>query len=274
VSPTDCASLSARCPALASSFHIAGKPLPCTPEESAGKPVHTGDDIYGADGCRPVPARFIVLGDSIADCTGVTGDGCAPDLIVAYLQTHGAPDVVLETHAKDGAVVADLRQQAEEVQGGPGHVYVWTYAIGNDLLAGNPDGATLVEGYASMFDYFTDSDRFPEGATFLLNTQYNPKDECTPPGVMRRPGIDALIRQLNQQVFIDVAEARDDTVAVDQLPDFLGHGDNADITGCPYCGADNTPWLFSIHPNALGHAHIAAKWEVALAAMLGPGCGR
>lgn len=85
-------------------------------------------------------------------------------------------------------------------------------------------------------------------------------------------GPDAFLRQVNQAVFIDVAIARPDAVAVDQLPDFLGHGHNANVTGCPHGGEDNSQWIETSHPNALGQAHIAEKWKVALSSMLGPQC--
>jgi hypothetical protein len=159
------------------------------------------------------------------------------------------------------------------VTGGPGHVFVWAYAIGNDLLSGATDVAEFVRGYSAMFDYFTDEARFPDGATFLLNTQFNPGDECSvPSSFMYPPGVDALIRQLNQTVFIDVAVARPDTVTVDQLPDFLGHGQNANQSGCPHCSEDNEAWLIVNHPTALGHAHMAEKWKIALSGMIGPQC--
>jgi hypothetical protein len=273
-----CKVLANECPAF-SPIQLAGKPPPCTPEESAGKPLRDESDVYGADGCIAPPARFVVLGDSIADCTGTHGDPafCAPTLIAEHLRTTVAAGLVFETHAAAGRKVEDLLPQAMEVAGGPGHVYVWTYAMGNDLAnvyTGATNIDTLVAGYAAMFDYFTDAKRFPDGATFLLNTQYNPNDECSVPGVHTYPaGVDALIASVNRKVILDVAEARKDAVAIDELPDFLGHGNNADTHGCPFCGADNTPWISDVlHPNQTGNVHIAEKWNHALDAMTGPAC--
>jgi hypothetical protein len=162
------------------------------------------------------------------------------------------------------------------VAGGSGHVYVWTYCIGNDLSGGNFDATSLKAGYEEMFDYFTDATRFPDGATFLLNTQYNPYDDCRVlggAGATIPSTVDQRIVDVNRAVFLDVAEARSDTVAIDQLPDFLGHGENANFSGCPYCGADNTTWLgFGPHPNVIGQSHIADKWIALFKSMLAGKC--
>jgi hypothetical protein len=270
VSPPACAALADRCERLVDGFSLYGKPLPCTPEEIAAEPADTNDDIVGLDACRPRPSRFIVLGDSIADCSGVSHDDCAADRIAAHLKAVVGPELVFETRAKAGSVVADLAGQAATIEGGDGHVYVWMYAIGNDLLHGISDPAPLVAGYQVVFDYFNDTSRFPDGATFLLNTQYDPYDQCTIPTAAdpSSPAVTKLLLDMNQAVFLDVAEARSDTVAVDQLPDFLGHGQNADTTGCPYCRADNSTWVMAVHPTPAGHQHIADKWTKALDAML------
>jgi hypothetical protein len=75
---------------------------------------------------------------------------------------------------------------------------------------------------------------------------------------------------LHEVFFLDVAEARADTVAIDHYPDFLGHGMNANIKGCPYCGPDNTAWVDgTYHPAEAGVEHVSDKWEVAFAQMLG-----
>ncbi len=84
-----------------------------------------------------------------------------------------------------------------------------------------------------------------------------------------------LIVSVNKTLILDVAQTRPDAVAIDQLPDFLGHGNNANTSGCPYCGADNTQWISdSLHPNMAGNIHIAEKWYKAIDAMTGPACRR
>jgi lysophospholipase L1-like esterase len=248
--------------------------------------VDTDDDIRGIDVCRPVPTRMVVLGDSIASCLfSFDPDGstiCAPDLIADYLRAHYAPTLEYESHAYPGAVTADGLTQAEAVTPGPGHVLVWVYLGGNDIApCVLPDMqqamtcvdnviASLTSEWKPIVDYFSDPARFPDGVTFMLNTQYGLKDECQNPGAAflgTTPELDQKLQEYNQRLFIDPALARLDTVAVDQYPDWLGHGAFADNARCPHCYRDdNTRWLFfdGVHPNATGQRHIASKWEIAI----------
>lgn len=255
------------------------EPRPCAADAGLSRPVDTSDDIFGFDGCRPAPARFIVLGDSIAGCWGVSQASCSPNLIAESVRRLASPDLVVESHAIFGSGVEDLPREANLVAPGPGHVYVWVFSVGNDLLAGLAlPGSDLTGVEAAMGEllaYFTDETRFPDGVTFLLNGQYGPFDQCDVPGAA--PGYSperaARLREVNQILFLDAAETRPDTVAIDHYPDWLGHGTNANLFGCPYCGRDNTRWNSdTIHPDEIGHAHIAAKWDMALEQMLGPAC--
>jgi hypothetical protein len=126
-----------------------------------------------------------------------------------------------------------------------------------------------------VFDHFADTGRFPGGATFLLNTQYTTLDECYVEGAKQSlpASVVPVMIAMNKKLFIDVAEARSDAVAVDQYADFLGHGVNGKISGCSYCSTDNTPWTDDgIHPNVLGHAKIAAHWIKAVDQMFGNAC--
>jgi hypothetical protein len=149
--------------------------------------------------------------------------------------------------------------------------------IGNDLLQGSTDWAGWEAAWSDVFAYFTDTSSFPDGATFLLNTQYTPYDECAdPPGrlVGVPPETERLLREVNQRLFLDVAESRSDAVAIDHYPDWLGHGKHADIAACPHCGEDNTSWQSDgVHPNAIGNRHIADKWKVALERIYASTCG-
>jgi hypothetical protein len=251
-------------------------PNRCNPEAGAGKPPDTNDDLFGVDGCRPTPARFIILGDSIA--TGFQEDS----LLVTRLRVL-APNAVFQSFAVDGSKIGDLPVQARRAAPGAGHVFVWIWSIGNDMLSGGilaPDAdlAPRHAAFAEVFDYFGDPGRFSSGATFLLNTQFDPYDNCEAPGASpwAGPVVMARFLDLNRIFFLDVAEARPDTIAIDQYPDFLGHGRNANIEGCPYCSADNTRWTDGVgfHPNETGRAHVADKWAVAFARMLGASCAR
>jgi hypothetical protein len=183
----------------------------------------------------------------------------------------------VESKAAAGAYTADLPAQARSVEGGSGHVLVWVFAIGNDLLERNIDYPRWESAWSEVFEYFADTARFPGGATFLLNTQYSPYDQCPDPLGPNSGITDAEeqnLQNINQRMFIDVAIRRPDTVAVDHYPDWLGHGGNADIRGCPHCQLDNTRWVIDdgVHPNAIGHARLADKARAAVDGMYGAAC--
>lgn len=278
-----CLPLLRHCRTLAAEF---GDPdtyvEPCDTSSAPARVDHD-DDIRGLDACRPVPARMVALGDSIAAC--LLSLACAPDLIADYLREHYAPDLQYERYAVSGSHTRDWMKQAENIPPAPGHLLVWVYLGGNDLIAcANGPLTQLIEciddalaaasgEWQKLFTYFNDRERFPDGVTFLLNTQYTPDDECRMPS--SGPGgaaFDAKLAQWNDALFIQPALTRPDTITVDQYPDWLGHGRNANKRGCPYCDRDNNErWLEfdGIHPNAVGQTHIADKWKVALDAMYG-----
>lgn len=275
--PEPCEKAVEQCPALGPVLYRGGQSPPCDPFTGVETP-DTNDDIVGSDGCRPLPTRMVVLGDSIADCYVAPPEECAAYLIADDLRTY-APGLSFEMHAKGGSVTADLPAQARRVQGGPGHVVVWIWAIGNDFLLLLPPDREKVgdfEGWTAawkeVFDYFTDSARFPDGVTFLLNSQFSLGDECTTGDEAK---LEALLRETNRRLFLDVAEARSDTIAIDQYPDWLGHGAQANVKGCPHCGLDNSKWhIDNKHPDVRGHTHIAEKWSRAFEQMYGATCQR
>jgi hypothetical protein len=200
---------------------------------------------------------------------------CSSSLIAEELERSVAPGLEAKFLAEPGAFTAALPAQAANVEPGPGHLLVYVWAIGNDLLLGNFDYAGFEASWSEVFAYFTDTTRFPDGATFLLNTQYSPTDQCDPPGSRSgfTPEQEQLLQEVNKRMFLDVAARRLDTVAVDHYPDWLGHGSNADMQGCPHCGADNTTWMIdATHPNAIGHRHIADKWRLVFERMYAAEC--
>jgi hypothetical protein len=93
----------------------------------------------------------------------------------------------------------------------------------------NSDLEPLRAKFEEVFAYFNDKSLFPGGATFLLNTQYGPHDQCDAPEAHAYggPALVARLLEINRIMFLDVAEARSNTVAIDHYPDFLGHADNA-----------------------------------------------
>jgi hypothetical protein len=254
--------------------------------------ITASSDVYGIDVCRSTPRRLIVLGDSIAACSGLSGMAESPDcfgmLIADHLRGQLAPDLVTENHAAAGARTASLLQQAVEVEPGPGHVWVLVYAIGNDLaghaMESHGDVLAFINtgiprwgaAWQTVFDYFGDVERFPDGVTYLLNTQYSPYDLCPDPG-SGHSGIsdfdEGVIRCVNRLLFREIAEARTDAVAVDQYPGWLGHGNNADVPTCPYYSAGAESWMAdSVHPNVLGNRHLAESWFAAIDQMRTADC--
>lgn len=272
--PAACVSVTTRCPHLALQFYRDGKPSACDPPLS---PIpDTSDDIYGLDGCRPLPARLVILGDSIAACFGAFG-GCAPHILGNHIKDNLAPQLEVESVAEIGTFTAALPAQAQKIKGGPGHVLVWVQAIGNDLISDHIAWDEWHTAWAQVFAYFTDAIRFPDGTTFLLNTRYSPYDQCPNPlgptnGVPL--SVEQLVQDVNKKLFIDVGIARDDAIAVDHYPDFLGHGQNSNIKGCPHCREDPETWILpdGTHPNTAGHAHMAEKWILALSQMYAKTC--
>lgn len=280
-----CFPLLEACPHLISEYGDPATYVPPCDAENSPVRVDEDDDVRGLDSCRPVPSRLVVLGDSIAACTfPVDPDGstaCAPELIAEYLREHYAPELSYEHHAFPGARTAHGILQAQQVTPGPGHVFVWVYMGGNDIgPCSSSDDAALTAcadrviaqlhaEWEPILAYFSDAALFPDGATFLLNTQYPLGDECAAPGATGRPMSEVAALKLleyNQRLFIDRALERADTIAVDQYPDWLGHGINADNARCPHCYRDdNTTWLSDrLHPSATGQRHIAEKWYVAI----------
>jgi hypothetical protein len=267
--PKACEPVVAGCPRFGRIFYRDGKPPACDPS-TASKPPR--------DGCRPPPARFVILGDSIASCLAVSHDECGPLLIAQHVEETVAPELVIEQHAVAGAVIADMPGQAAMVAGGPGHVAVWIHILGNDLALRHDDEPGWNAAFDTTFAYFTDRSRFPDGATFLLNTQYSPYDRCPDPtggGFSISLSSEDGLENINKTLFIGFGDTRPDTITYDEHADWLGHGNNANVLGCPFCGADDTSWMSPdrIHPNAIGYAHVAAKWDAELDRMYGPNCG-
>lgn len=275
--PTPCVAVE-ECSAFRFAFERFGRAPHCAPETLVPKPPDTNDDIYGFDPCRPIPKRFVALGNSIAAAGGE--DGCSARQLADYVRANYAPDLSFEFLASNGGDFLDLPRQMQRAAGGGGHVAVWIYSIppGADQ---DPQYDLWKTQFQPVIDYFSDASTFPDGATFMLNTQYSPSDQCPDPPltfgfVPLSLEKEAQLRTMNQVLFIDLAVSRSDTIAVDQYPDWLGHGWNANVRGCPHCSSDNTLWQVDpVHPNADGVRHIFEKWKVAVDQMYGdPSCTR
>lgn len=236
----------------------------------------SGSDEGGVPTCLPTPTRLIVLGDSIFACFGVGGKSartCAAKRFHDHLrETVGA--VSYENLAVNGAVTRDVAQnQLGNINvGQPGHAIILVFIGGNDLapFIFQSDAATengygnlrpsLDDYWADIFAFSQDPAKFPDGATVLMNTQYNPFDECTAdPYATMTPLKNELLAGFNEDL-IDKAQAEPNAYIVDQFPSYLGHGHHFDKMMCPHYMPGAQGWMFDlIHPNEAGHANLARQ---------------
>ena len=248
-----------------------------TGEEPAGTTTEGGDETTTGEppaGCQPTPTRLVVLGDSIVACAGVGGkdsDDCAPKIINDYLAANVGP-LTYENLSVGGSVTTDIPQyQLPDIEVGiPGHAFVMIYVGGNDLAPyifgtdqaaldgwNNTTGPAVAAAWEEILAFLGDQANFPDGVTLLLNTQYNPFDDCTaPPYFVSETKIELL--HAHNQALLDRAGSQPWGFAADQHPSYLGHGHYVNDASCPYYDESFECWMGDlIHPNALGHHHLA-----------------
>jgi lysophospholipase L1-like esterase len=232
----------------------------------------------GGDGgaARPRPARMVVLGDSIAACSNLGGgsaDACSAKMLADYLKATYAPAMTYENQAVGGAVTTDVpASQLPLVAGGPGHVLVLVYVGGNDLarqLLVPDDTATIglmteTPKIQSAWDQvaaaFADRTRFPDGATLIMNNQYDPFDDCTAAPFFLSARKIELLHGFNDT--LAGLATKNGAELTDQFTPFLGHGHHFDVTTCPHYQPSAAPWMDDlIHPNGAGHANLFAQWK-------------
>jgi hypothetical protein len=254
--------------------------------------VDTGDgdgsagDGDGADKlCPGSAARYIVLGDSVPRGLGV-GGADAPRNGFRALHTHiesnhAAPGgtTSYENFAQDGATTEDVRtEQLPQIPVGmSGHAIVNVHVGGNDLspfLFVSDEEAEeafvpLLEGVAGDWDaiwaFFQSAENFPEGATVIVNTQFNPFDDCDAGGAFGGASISdlktGLLHQLNDAAASSTLWQPNGRIA-DQHPGFLGHGHNFAQPQCPHYVEGHAYWMIGgpdfIHPAEEGHAGLLA----------------
>jgi len=223
--------------------------------------------------CRPAAERMIVLGDSIVACQGVGGKDsadCAPKRFhTHYDSTYQT--LPYENLAVSGARTADVvNQQLNTVSTGiEGHALVVIYVGGNDLSPNLllPDAAAesnfaqlsteLESHWETIFAFFEDPANFPDGATLLINTQYDPFDGCTSqPWNVSQLKLGLLVEY--NDAMTARGDARDWVFVADQHSPFLGHGHHNGAPDCPYYAEGMEGWMNDfIHPNAAGHTNLA-----------------
>lgn len=254
-------------------------------ESSSGGGV-TGDPS-GGEICGDVPTRMMFFGDSLFACFGQEGKSeaqtCSARLSHEYLAENYAPGVTYENLAVSGAVTRDVvnMQLPGAPVGMPGHTLVVIWVGGNDisplLLQSDaaaedayrndlaPEFETLWDGIEAWVD---DPVNFPDGATLVVNTQFNPFDDCSAdPFAFMSPLKTQLLAEYNDTLRARI-DARPNTYLSDQYPVFLGHGHHFGTEGCPSYAADSAYWMLGgadlVHPNGLGHVSIAGTLNGAL----------
>lgn len=262
----------------------------------------TGDSGAASDGsapggdgggiaCGTTPTRYIVLGHSVAACYAVggpTSETCSLKSTETYMAGK-FPGLMYENYAVDGALIADVvNTQLAKVAGSSGHVFVNLFIGGNDLAAHlyEPDATAMqswmnlepaaTQNMNAIIAYFEDKTKFPGGATMLVNSQYNPFDECVTSTYSFASSVKQdIIKQFNA-LLVTVAGGHTTAVVVDNYADVLGHGDNynqatsnaSPPVACPHYMSGNASWMADlIHPNALGHVALGKKMTAAVDAV-------
>jgi len=248
---------------------------PAPTADAAGSPSMPGP-TPPAPGQTPIPARFIVLGDSITACSNVgneNGANCSAKKLFDYLKATYAPALTYENGAVGAAVTADVpEEQLGGVTTGPGHALVLIYIGGNDLArylfssdaaaerGYNTDLAGIRSNWDAIFAFFQDKTKFPDGTTVLMNNQYNPFDGCTAPPYFLSAKKNELLDQFNQELAA-IAAAKGGQLT-DQHTPYLGHGHHYAVRNCPHYQEGMTPWMDDlIHPNAAGHDGLFQQWK-------------
>jgi lysophospholipase L1-like esterase len=228
-------------------------------------------------GGRPLPARLVVLGDSIAACTNIMGQddgpGCGLRKLYDHVKASYAPALVYDNQAIGGAVTGDVpTRQLPRVKTGPGHVLVVIYVGGNDLSKYMfAFDAAAERGFAAdlpavkaawerIFEFFDDRARFPDGATVVMNNQYNPFDDCSAAPYFISAKKHELLGQFNQE--LAAIAAAHGARLTDQYTPYRGHGHHYNVARCPHYAAGATPFMDDlIHPNPAGHDNLFQQWK-------------
>ncbi len=271
-----------------------GEPTTADPSETGEEGTTSGGEETSADAssggetgdpsggeiCGEIPERLMYFGDSLFGCFGQDGGkegpSCSARLSHEYLAENYAPGVTYENLAVNGAVTRDVvnQQMPGAPVGMPGHALVVIWVGGNDisglLLASDADAEATYRNdlapelellWDSMIAWVDDPENFPDGATLLINTQFNPFDDCTAdPFAFMSPLKTQLLMEYNDVLRARVAD-RPNTYLADQYPIFLGHGHHYGTESCPNYTADSPYWMLGgtdlVHPNGLGHVSMA-----------------
>lgn len=246
-------------------------------DNTGGGDMGTGTgDKGGGSGkkkCAPKPARYIVLGDETALGRTPGLDGPEDDrggfrmMYNHLVKEYGFSGLEYENYAKAATKTEDVpKKQTDGVvpTGKSGHVLVNINVGGKDLVdfaAKSDDVAKqafvdkepLVEGaWKDIFKFFNDKDKFPDGATIIVNNVFNPMDDCvnthSPHFVLLliHMGLSdvktKLLGKFNQKLK-DMADMEDNRFLANHHVAFRGHAHLYDNKECPHYMPDAEYWL-------------------------------
>lgn len=234
-----------------------------------------GGDAPPPRNCAPAPARLVVLGDSITACSVVGGPqnaNCVSKKLADYVTTNYAAGLVYQNLAVGGAKLDDIAGQLANIQAATGPALVYLYIGGNDLSPfifqsdsaamnawTNTISPKLDSVYAAVFAKLADTSLFPAGATLLMNTQYNPFDDCTASPYNLSQAKTDILHMFNDKLRSIAAAKGDAAIIVDQHGPYLGHGHHYNVAACPHYMAGSAPFMQDqIHANAAGNTQLAA----------------
>jgi lysophospholipase L1-like esterase len=215
-----------------------------------------------------------VIGDSITACSVVGGAqnaNCVSKQFADYVIAQYGPGATYENYAVGGAKIADIAGQLANVPTTQGPTLLMLFIGGNDLtpyLTQSDAAATtgwtgtvepmLQAVYDSIFAATADPAKFPGGATVLMNTQYNPFDDCTAAPYNISQTKTMILREFNDKIKTIAAAHPEAAIVVDTHSPFLGHGKHFDVATCPYYMANATPYMQDlIHANPVGNGVLA-----------------
>jgi lysophospholipase L1-like esterase len=246
---------------------------PGTPDATPGTTPDAGGGAVHK--CPAVPKRVIVLGDSITNCTVIGGPNsadCVSKQFFDHVKAKWAPDAQYVNVAVGGATTSGIAQQMAGITTGPGAVLVMIYIGGNDLApyifqsdsaamaAFNQIMPGIKSNWDDIFAFFEDKAKFPDGATIVMNNQYNPFDDCTAPPYNLSALKSNLLHMFNAVLQDFANDHFEHTIIVDQYTSYLGHGHHYDVSTCPHYMAGATPYMKDlIHANADGNKHLSDR---------------
>lgn len=246
-----------------------------TDQTGTGAPNNTGDTGGNTPTepnpiCKTLPGRLVVLGDFTPlgrdPINGIDDANNGFKMVQEHIKATFAKPSLAYTNVANAdsefKAIADT-QMALAPTGEADPVMVMIHTGSNDLAAflQQSDGAAesafptkwseASTALDSLVGHFEDTTKFPGGATFFINTIYNPFDDCqssvTSSDILPLPVSvsekkTALMGNFNQNLK-DYAANKSNMHVVDLHPEFLGHGVNKDDSSCPHYKANAEGWI-------------------------------